>query len=311
MVVISPEQKLQNAEEQSNEVELLISMFDSNITTSDNNSLVTITITSKYFILILRCLYHEHYPSHQPPIFTIIDMTSSEASHVVDIALLEMQCNKIFDAGECVVYQWVGYITEYLESLDVFVDENSSEEVIAVSSTTENDEIIAGLENLQIFEGQFNLEELQSPFSDVSDIPPPAILSKIYTGDILTERKSHFQAHVCPVTCQKDIDDALAALLLNPKIAAASHNIMAYRYIKESGMSSEDYDDDGENKAGGRLLELIQLMDVENLLVVVSRWYGGVQLGPARFKCINNIAKNTIMESGLYDNDVKKKKKKK
>ena len=96
--------------------------------------------------------------------------------------------------------------------------------------------------------------------------------------------------------------------------AQGVHNIMAYRFTNKSGTIAQDYDDDGETKAGGRLLELIDLMNVENLMVVVTRWFGGVLLGPSRFKCINNIAKKTIMESGFYDigaDSSKKKKKKK
>jgi len=44
----------------------------------------------------------------------------------------------------------------------------------------------------------------------------------------------------------------------------------------------QDNDDDGETAAGGRLAHLLQVMDVWNMLVVVSRWYGGVKLGPDR-----------------------------
>lgn len=44
----------------------------------------------------------------------------------------------------------------------------------------------------------------------------------------------------------------------------------------------QDNDDDGEAAAGGRIAHLMQLMEVVNVLVVVSRWYGGVKLGPDR-----------------------------
>lgn len=45
----------------------------------------------------------------------------------------------------------------------------------------------------------------------------------------------------------------------------------------------QDNDDDGEAAAGGRIAHLMQVMDVVNVLVVVSRWYGGVKLGPDRW----------------------------
>ena len=41
----------------------------------------------------------------------------------------------------------------------------------------------------------------------------------------------------------------------------------------------------------------LQLMDVRNAVVVVSRWYGGVHLGPDRFKHINNCARTVIQDT--------------
>lgn len=55
-------------------------------------------------------------------------------------------------------------------------------------------------------------------------------------------------------------------------------------------MVIEDFDDDGESAAGGKLMQMLRSMRVVNVVVVVSRWYGGINLGPARFKCINTVA---------------------
>ena len=41
-------------------------------------------------------------------------------------------------------------------------------------------------------------------------------------------------------------------------------------------------DDDGETHAGSRMLHLLEILDAANVIVVVSRWYGGIQLGPDR-----------------------------
>ena len=40
-------------------------------------------------------------------------------------------------------------------------------------------------------------------------------------------------------------------------------------------------------------------MDVRNAVVVVSRWYGGVHLGPDRFKHINNCARTLIQDTRI------------
>ena len=39
-------------------------------------------------------------------------------------------------------------------------------------------------------------------------------------------------------------------------------------------------------------------MGAENVIVVVSRWYGGVLLGPARFTHINNAARQLLDQCG-------------
>lgn len=53
----------------------------------------------------------------------------------------------------------------------------------------------------------------------------------------------------------------MSILLENNKIHHATHNIMAYRIIaQEKGTYIQDYDDDGEAAAGGRLLHLLQVL---------------------------------------------------
>lgn len=60
-----------------------------------------------------------------------------------------------------------------------------------------------------------------------------------------------------------------------------------------------DCDDDGETAAGGRLAHLLEILEMENVLVVVSRWYGGTLLGPDRFKLINQAARDALEKAGF------------
>lgn len=41
-----------------------------------------------------------------------------------------------------------------------------------------------------------------------------------------------------------------------------------------------------------------QILDVMNVMVVVTRWYGGIHLGPDRFKHINNAARQILDSCG-------------
>eukprot|EP00951_Prasinocladus_malaysianus_P034768 scaffold353390_cov40-Prasinocladus_malaysianus.AAC.1 len=74
---------------------------------------------------------------------------------------------------------------------------------------------------------------------------------------------------------------------------------MAYRiHCPKRNTFLQDNDEDGETAAGGRLAHLLQLVDARDVVVVVSRWYGGVKLGPARFTHINNAARELLLENG-------------
>lgn len=133
--------------------------------------------------------------------------------------------------------------------------------------------------------------------------PPKWTLS-----ETATLKKSVFVARACVVSCPAEAHAALQNLLTTDKRAAkATHNINAYRIRLQpssdrKGGSNEityqDCDDDGESAAGGRLLHLLQLMDVWGIFIVVTRWYGGVQLGPDRFRLISQVAREAIVAGG-------------
>jgi putative IMPACT (imprinted ancient) family translation regulator len=41
--------------------------------------------------------------------------------------------------------------------------------------------------------------------------------------------------------------------------------------------------------------------DARNVCVVVSRWFGGIHLGPDRFKHINNAARILLEDAGVIE----------
>lgn len=137
--------------------------------------------------------------------------------------------------------------------------------------------------------------------------PPPWVLS-----EPMTASKSTFIARACHVTSLDEAQDSISHLLsTNKKVATATHNIQAWRIQStNSGTGNvttiQDSDDDGETAAGGRLLHLMQLMDVWNVVVVVTRWYGGVKLGPDRFRLINMVARESLSKGGFAKEEVSK-----
>jgi putative IMPACT (imprinted ancient) family translation regulator len=73
----------------------------------------------------------------------------------------------------------------------------------------------------------------------------------------------------------------------------------AWRIKGPNDTSYQDCDDDGETAAGSRMLHLMQLMDVWDVMVVVTRWYGGILLGPDRFRIINTAAREALLLGGF------------
>ncbi|KAG6062214.1 hypothetical protein E4U33_006582 [Claviceps sp. LM78 group G4] len=131
--------------------------------------------------------------------------------------------------------------------------------------------------------------------------PPDWTLS-----EVLVENKSTFVARVARVSSPEEAKRYIAYLLAtDKKTRGATHNITAWRIRAEgpagagTGLQFQDCDDDGETAAGGRLLHLLQVMDVWGVVVVVSRWFGGVKLGPRRFAVINGVARDGLVRAGV------------
>ncbi|EKD14715.1 uncharacterized protein L3040_002857 [Drepanopeziza brunnea f. sp. 'multigermtubi'] len=138
------------------------------------------------------------------------------------------------------------------------------------------------------------------------DLPPPCWTLSAAS----TVHKSIFLARCAPVstgspaTAQRYLAHLLAS---DKKVRAATHNISAWRIrgppnsknSSSSLVTYQDFDDDGETAAGARLLHLMRLMDVWDVMVVVTRWYGGVKLGGKRFSVINAVAREALVKGGF------------
>ncbi len=162
------------------------------------------------------------------------------------------------------------------------------------------------LEENRSADSETTREEAANDVDIASEIPAPTwILS-----ESVTEKKSIFVARCAAVASKDEASSYLTHLLsTNKKVASATHNITAWRIQNtESGLTVQDCDDDGETAAGGRLLHLMQLMDVWNVVVVVTRWYGGVKLGPDRFRIINAVARDALVKGSFVKGEDEKEK---
>ncbi|XP_056459175.1 protein IMPACT isoform X1 [Gadus chalcogrammus] len=241
----------------------------------------------------LQVILPSDYPSSSPPIYQI----NASWLRGLQRVTLANSLEEIYveNVGESLLYLWVETIREFLREKSQSA--GAEEEPGGVNLTTEedvdNDEENYDLPDFRTV--KMNTEYVHPFMNHESDgeVPP------VKHGSIITDRRSTFQPHLAPVTAPGQVKMVLDKLYGNKKIASATHNIYAYRIFCEDRQSFlQDCEDDGETAAGGRLLHLLQILDVRNVMVVVSRWYGGILLGPDRFKHINNCARGVLVQEG-------------
>jgi len=150
---------------------------------------------------------------------------------------------------------------------------------------------------------------IKEPASDnntlISEWPNP-----IYVSPQVKDRKSTFMAHSTRMTSSDDVPEFLDHLKQLPAVKRATHCMYAYRVVPETtGVATlVGQNDGGESGSGDRLSRLLELSGCKNVIVVVSRWYGGVQLGSDRWKWISLVAKDALKEGGFFIVDESKSK---
>ncbi|KAK9518957.1 hypothetical protein VZT92_021722 [Zoarces viviparus] len=240
----------------------------------------------------LQIILPPDYPSAAPPIYQMNAawLRGPERAHLAS-SLEDLYVEHV---GESILYLWVERIREFL------VEKSRSSETVDPSEKVnmtaeeevddEDDEDAPDCRTLKL-----DTEHVHLFMDHANDEEAPPIKH----GNTITDRRSTFQPHVAPVVTPRQVKMVLGKLYENKKIASATHNVYAYRiYCEDKNSFLQDCEDDGETAAGGRLLHLLQILDVRNVAVVVSRWYGGILLGPDRFKHINNCARNILVEEG-------------
>jgi putative IMPACT (imprinted ancient) family translation regulator len=114
----------------------------------------------------------------------------------------------------------------------------------------------------------------------------------------LTEQRSRFYAAAVPAATLDEVKKALATR--KKRYHKARHHCWACRVRDENGQVVEQARDDGEvGRPGMKLLELLRQHDLEGLLVV-SRIFGGIKLGPGGVGRAFRDAALGALESGHH-----------
>ncbi|BCR89542.1 IMPACT family protein [Aspergillus chevalieri] len=238
--------------------------------------------------------FESSYPESRPRVLgTASTGARGEGKLAVDV--VEDIVRRIHQPGAVCLFDIINEAVEAFEELNMGCNKEEEEEQKEGEAAATND----------LAPEEFATLSLRDSFG--IDSPPDWILS-----EVVTEKKSIFVGRAAHVTSLAQAQAYLDHLLATEKkVAAATHNISAWRIREkrsanngkgeEEEMIVQDSDDDGETAAGGRLLHLMQLMDVWDVVVVVTRWYGGIHLGPDRFRIINAVGRDALIRGG-WDN---------
>ncbi len=115
------------------------------------------------------------------------------------------------------------------------------------------------------------------------------------------ERHSRFISYVKPVETE---DDAISFInKIKTKHWDAKHNVYAYSLLKGSIMR---YSDDGEphGTAGVPVLDILKKNEVTNIVIVVTRYFGGILLGTGGLVRAYSNAAKLALDSAVVINMV-------
>ncbi|EME43656.1 hypothetical protein DOTSEDRAFT_54412 [Dothistroma septosporum NZE10] len=234
----------------------------------------------------LRLEFPSDYPDAPPSVLGTqhIGDAIAKGEGTAILELVRDVLAEIYTPGTPSIFELIETVGERLQQLGL---DWSSKDEEQQNAQTNSQHLHSEFDELEMSDERQTLDELGDP--------PPWT-----TSEPVTEKKSVFVARAAPVSSVNEAKSYLAHLLAtDKKVAKATHNITAWRIRGENGVQFQDCDDDGEDAAGGRLLHLLELMNVWDAMVVVSRWYGGVKLGPDRFRLINQCARDAVLQGGF------------
>ncbi|KAF3395966.1 Protein IMPACT [Penicillium rolfsii] len=284
-----------------------LDLGSSGSSSDDTQTTVTLQIPGQSH-LSFRLGFGATYPETRPSVLGTAS-TAARGEGKIAVDVLEDVIQRTWQPGAVCLFDVISEAVEVFPELNIGggKDTEVSDSPSTTGHTSRQTASSDGAATKQATEN-FTSLSLQDTFG--LDDPPDWILS-----DVVTEKQSVFLARAVRVTSLAQAQTFLDHLTAtDKKVAVATHNISAWR-IKQRKSSDktsdsdaaemvvQDYDDDGETAAGARLLHVMQLMDVWNVLVVVSRWYGGVHLGPARFRLINDVGRDALVKGGFTRDD--------
>ena len=117
----------------------------------------------------------------------------------------------------------------------------------------------------------------------------------------IVEKKSKFIANIYFAQTMDEAENIIKET--KKKYYDARHNCSSYRVL-EKGNIIEKYSDDGEpaGTAGAPMLNILQKKDLVNVVVIVTRYFGGILLGTGGLvRAYSEVTQKAIEEANLID----------
>ena len=114
-------------------------------------------------------------------------------------------------------------------------------------------------------------------------------------------KKSKFIANFIKVTSKEQAEEEIKRI--KKKYFDARHNCISYRVLTDEKII-ERFSDDGEpsGTAGGPMLNILQKNDLVNVLIVVTRYFGGILLGTGGWvRAYSDSLQKAMEESELLE----------
>ena len=182
-------------------------------------------------------------------------------------------------------------------SVAVIKDTISKAEIEALLSDSAGSEVLYSV--ISALEGR---ERAETVSQDIFECQAAPVHVHWHVGEPVTDRKSTMLGRACQVQCQQDVEDALQAVLMDKQLQKASHpQIWAYKYTDSEGRQVHDSNDDGESGAAVKLAFLLDVTEANNVMLIVTRWFGGVLLGDIRFKHIVTAGRSALEVGGFIN----------
>lgn len=108
---------------------------------------------------------------------------------------------------------------------------------------------------------------------------------KIFDG-IISDRGSKYAVSGGPCRSTAEAKAFIKTLCRKKKFAKATHNTWAFL---ENGAPVKN--DDGEGGAGMIIAKMQERENLQNHIIVVTRWYGGKHLGGDRFRHVQDAVR--------------------